>query len=513
MLRRHFTRIFWHLIIGFACVGTFLAEPAPAANYDGDIHFQLKCRRMNGGWWSGDYAATVLNGKFSGRMDFKRGEDGCHNKRCWTSWEGTIQEDGKFKFNVRENAWDQVSNYVSHWALIGKFSTEDSGTSKVIKFPKDWQLKYQDSTVELIDPAPNGLAGRGASQSEIAANGEAEAPPPTEQSNEILSAKNEAVQEMGKANAALVRIEKGGLRTVIERSIQSLSTALERDSVASIKSQAEVLSQLVTEAERTMSSEGTIQAKAESIVSPVKPESPAAIVPPQKRVALVIGNSSYQNATELPNPRNDAAAISAKLTELGFDVVEGQDLDKTGMEKSVRLFISKVEGADVSLFFYAGHGMQVAGKNYLIPIDARLEDAAAVDFETIDADRILGYMSDENRVAIAFLDACRDNPLARRFARSLGATRSAAIGRGLAVPSGLGGGMLIGFATAPGEVALDGDGKNSPFTTALLKYLPEQHLEIQQMMTKVKSEVYEATNKQQSPWHNSDLRKEFYLKP
>ena len=154
--------------------------------------------------------------------------------------------------------------------------------------------------------------------------------------------------------------------------------------------------------------------------------------------------------------------MSATLRSLGFEVVEGEDLSKAGMDEKVQDFADKVNDADVALFFYAGHGMQVAGRNYLVPIDAKLERATSVDFETVDADRVLGYMSADKRVAIALLDACRDNPLARTFARSLGASRSAAVGRGLAVPSTPGGGLLIGFATAPGDVALDGEGKNSP---------------------------------------------------
>lgn len=233
----------------------------------------------------------------------------------------------------------------------------------------------------------------------------------------------------------------------------------------------------------------------------------------QKRVALVIGNSAYRNAVELPNPRNDARAITAQLVGLGFEVIGREDLDKDGMERSIREFIGKVDGAEVSLFFYAGHGIQVSGKNYLIPTDARLDDVTAIDFETIDADRVLGYMAEENRVAIAFLDACRDNPFTRRFARKLGASRSVAVGRGLAIPSVLGDGMLIGFATSPGDVALDGQGANSPFTAALLKYIPQRGLEIQQLMTKVKAEVYQTTHNRQSPWHNSNLRTEFYIRP
>jgi len=119
-------------------------------------------------------------------------------------------------------------------------------------------------------------------------------------------------------------------------------------------------------------------------------------------------------------------------------------------------------------------------------------------------------MTGPTKVAIALLDACRDNPLARRFAEAV-ASRSIAVGRGLAMPSSLGGGLLIGFATAPGEVALDGAGRNSPFTNALLKYLPVKGLEIQQLMTDVKADVYDAILGQQSPWHNSDLRAAFFL--
>ena len=180
------------------------------------------------------------------------------------------------------------------------------------------------------------------------------------------------------------------------------------------------------------------------------------------------------------------------------------------MERKVRDFVVKQSDADVSLFYYAGHGMQVAGRNYLVPVDAQLEDATAVNFETIDLDNVLGYMTGPKKVAIALLDACRDNPLARRFANAM-ASRSITVGSGLAMPSVLGGGLLIGFATAPGEVALDGTGGNSPFTRALVKYLPVKGLEIQQLMTNVKADVYNATHGQQSPWHNSDLREAFFL--
>lgn len=229
-----------------------------------------------------------------------------------------------------------------------------------------------------------------------------------------------------------------------------------------------------------------------------------------KRVALVLGNSTYEYASSLANPKNDANRIAEELTKLGFQVIKGLDRDKSSMENSIRDFVKILSGADVALFFYAGHAMQVGGENYLMPIDAKLEDPTALDFETINLQAILNFMDGSGGITIALLDACRDNPLSRRFAKRLTKTRSLSVGRGLASPSA-GGNTLIGFSTAPGEVALDGDGDNSPFTTALLKHLPTVDLEVEAMLKKVRSEVYQLTNEQQSPWVNSGLRKEFYF--
>ncbi|MEZ5801086.1 MAG: caspase family protein [Nitratireductor sp.] len=242
-----------------------------------------------------------------------------------------------------------------------------------------------------------------------------------------------------------------------------------------------------------------------------KPEKPAISIADQKRLALVIGNSKYRNTTELPNPANDAALIAGKLKELGFEVINALDADKSAMEGAVREFVRQLPGTDVALFFYAGHGMQVNGVNYLIPIDAKLEDSTALDFETIDLNTVLNFMNQDDRISIALLDACRDNPLSRRFQRK--ATRSAFIGRGLAAPNAGSGEMLIGFATAPGEVALDGSGSNSPFSTALARHMGEKGVDIEVMLKRVKAEVYDTTNKEQEPWHNSALRREFYFNP
>ncbi len=231
------------------------------------------------------------------------------------------------------------------------------------------------------------------------------------------------------------------------------------------------------------------------------------------KVALVIGNGNYQNANQLPNPPNDATDMMAALQELGFTVIGGTNLDHQAMAAKIGDFEDASREADTTLFFYAGHGMQVDGRNFLVPIDAKLERPTSLQFETIDADVVLRSMAGPGKTAIALLDACRDNPLSRSFSRSLGKSRSTAVQQGLATPSVPGGGILIGFATAPGEVAADGEGHNSPFTTALLKNMKTPGLEIQQLMTRVKGDVYSATKETQEPWHNSSLRSEVYLVP
>jgi hypothetical protein len=315
--------------------------------------------------------------------------------------------------------------------------------------------------------------------------------------SDLLAAKDAALKLLQQAALPLPQATSERLRTAIEATTQSLAEALKQNSLAIIQARTEILAGLLEEAgkpeNQALQPSIQIGGQSRSGEAAAATQLPAA-APGERRVALVIGNSAYRNATELANPRSDAKLISATLAGLGFDVIEGEDLDKAGMEGKVREFAIKQSDADVSLFFYAGHGMQVAGHNYLVPIDAKLEDSTAIDFETIQLDSVLGYMTGPKKVAIALLDACRDNPLSRRFANVVGASRSSAIGRGLAMPSMLGGGLLIGFATAPGEIALDGADRNSPFTKALSKYLPVKGLEIQQLMTEVKADVYESTH-------------------
>ncbi len=230
-----------------------------------------------------------------------------------------------------------------------------------------------------------------------------------------------------------------------------------------------------------------------------------------RRVALVMGNSAYKNAPRLRNPVNDASDMGAALKRLGFDVMLGLDLDYSNMRTLVRSFSEKLPDADVALLFYAGHGLQVAGKNYLVPIDARIENQADLDFGTIDLDLVLHGMETDTRTNIVFLDACRDNPLAANLARRLG-TRSGSIGRGLAqVESGVG--TLISFSTQPGNVALDGEGRNSPFTTALLKTIEQPGLSLSEAMIVVRNDVLRMTDRKQVPWDNSSLTGQFYFKP
>jgi uncharacterized caspase-like protein len=184
-------------------------------------------------------------------------------------------------------------------------------------------------------------------------------------------------------------------------------------------------------------------------------------------------------------------------------VVEGRDLGKREMEDKIREFGRKLERADLALLFYAGHGMQVAGRNYLVPVDAKLERAGDLSLDTIEVGQILAQMEAEKRVNLVFLDACRDNPLARSFSRSLG-TRSTSVGSGLAaIQSAVG--TLIAYATQPENVALDGDGRNSPFTAALLKHMATPSLEISALMKRVRADVIAATHEKQVPWDHSSL--------
>jgi uncharacterized caspase-like protein len=229
-----------------------------------------------------------------------------------------------------------------------------------------------------------------------------------------------------------------------------------------------------------------------------------------KRVALVIGNSAYQHAGKLINPKNDAEDISAALRKLNVKVIEGFDLDKITFDRTVRAFAKALQGADAGIMFYAGHGLQVAGQNYLVPVDAELSTISALDFEMVRVDVIQRIMETEVGTNALFIDACRDNPLARNLARAMG-TRSTAIGKGFApVESGIG--TIISFSTQPGNVALDGSGRNSPFAGALVKHIAASHDELSAILIAVRNDVMKETQRKQVPWEHSALTRKFYLR-
>jgi uncharacterized caspase-like protein len=231
----------------------------------------------------------------------------------------------------------------------------------------------------------------------------------------------------------------------------------------------------------------------------------------ERRVALVLGNAAYQNVPALTNPVEDAKAVSKELEALGFEVVSGFDLTKLQTQETIARFARTVRGADIALFFYAGHGMQVSGSNYLLPVDAALQDETSLDFEAVQVNFILRQMSRETQTRLVFLDACRDNPLAKAFGESSGLSD---VSSGLAeIQIEKGGNTLVAFATSPNEVAFDGAGEHSPFSTALLAHLSEPNLPLTAAMTKVTGDVVKATDGLQRPWVNLSLTDDVILNP
>jgi hypothetical protein len=232
-----------------------------------------------------------------------------------------------------------------------------------------------------------------------------------------------------------------------------------------------------------------------------------------KRVAFVVGNGAYKNVAALPNPAIDAKSMAKLLRNVGFDVVEGSNLTRDKMTEKLLDFGKKAEGADVALFFYAGHGIAVNGTNYLLPVDADLKSEMDVKLgAAINVDLTLEQTMGDAKVKLVFLDACRDNPFAAKI-RSAKATRSVSVQTGLAEMKS-GEGTLIAFATGPGQTALDGEvGTNSPFTRALMANLTTPGVEIQQAMTKVRAQVNEETSKGQLPWGHTNLIGTVYLNP
>jgi hypothetical protein len=232
-----------------------------------------------------------------------------------------------------------------------------------------------------------------------------------------------------------------------------------------------------------------------------------------RRVAFVVGNGIYKNVTPLANPPIDAKSMAGVLRNAGFDVVEGVNLTRQEMTERLLEFGKKTQGADVAVFFYAGHGIALDGINYLLPVDADIKSEMDVKLgNAINVDLTLDQTMTAAKVKLVFLDACRDNPIAARIKAAAG-TRSVSVQTGLAEMKS-GEGTLIAFATGPGQTALDGqEGSNSPFTRALMANITQPGVEIQQAMTQVRAQVNEETEKGQLPWGHTNLIGAVYLNP
>jgi len=227
------------------------------------------------------------------------------------------------------------------------------------------------------------------------------------------------------------------------------------------------------------------------------------------RVALVVGAGAYRAVPPLPNPPSDARAIAAALRRLGFATDLVIDPDRAQLEAAIRRLGENARAADAAVFYYAGHALEAGGRNNLVPVTARIETARDVPFETVDLDLVASGLDGRARTILVFLDACRDNP----FALRLGDGGRGIVARGLAAPTSTATGMLIAFATAPGQLAADGRGEHSPFTAALLHHIESPGLEVRQMLARVRKEVREATNGGQIPWESSALEGDFYFRP
>ncbi|MGI9522709.1 MAG: caspase family protein, partial [Hyphomicrobiaceae bacterium] len=217
--------------------------------------------------------------------------------------------------------------------------------------------------------------------------------------------------------------------------------------------------------------------------------------------AFVIGNGTYLDASILPNPMHDAEDVAAKLTRLGFRVTLGLDLTRDAFLRSFQKFSRELQREDLALFYYAGHGVQIGGENYLFPTDAVVRNAEDVQSVLISLNALLASLLRQAKTQIVILDACRNNPFTPRIERASN-TRAGGIARGLArVYAGVG--SFIAYSTQPGNVAADGKGRNSPFTAALLRHMENDRIDVHALMRRVRTDVQQVSAGKQIPWESS----------
>jgi uncharacterized caspase-like protein len=224
----------------------------------------------------------------------------------------------------------------------------------------------------------------------------------------------------------------------------------------------------------------------------------AGLAQTEKRIALVIGNSAYRHTGILANPKNDAEAVAKLLKTMGFaDVRLRTDLDYGGMREGIRLFGKSAADAEIALIYFAGHGLEISGENYLVPVDARLAHVRDLEYETVSLASVLSAVESARRLKLVILDACRNNPLGHKIVLRSGPTRGLGRGLGRIEPTGE---VLVAYAAKAGTLAEDGAGKHSPYAQALLKHMATPGLDVIRMFGRVKEAVLEATQSAQEPW-------------
>lgn len=247
------------------------------------------------------------------------------------------------------------------------------------------------------------------------------------------------------------------------------------------------------------------------VASPASPAVVASSAPLGIRVALVVGNAHYAAQAPLKNPLNDTAAVAAALRAAGFaKVIVADDLSPDGIVKALHDFEDEADQADWAVIYFSGHGLEVGGQNYVVPVDAHIRNDRDVADEAVSLDRLMASVSGAHKLKIVILDACRENPFAAAMRRTV-SMKSAA--RGLAPVEPLRATLVV-YAAKDGEFAMDGDGANSPFAAALVKHLAEPHVEIGKMFRLVTADVLGATDQKQQPFVYGSLGPEdYYFRP
>ncbi|MCV0394153.1 MAG: caspase family protein [Rhizobiaceae bacterium] len=230
----------------------------------------------------------------------------------------------------------------------------------------------------------------------------------------------------------------------------------------------------------------------------------------ERRVALVIGNSNYSELQQLTNPAADAVDMAQTLASIGYEVIRAENLTKDGFRISAQEFLGKIVDAETALLYYAGHAVQVDSVNYLLPVDAVLEQPTDVLFNAVPLQDIVRLMEQRARVSVVLVDACRDNPFGKDALPN--GTRGVALEQGLAAENASDGSYLA-FAAQPGKPSFDGNGRNSPFTSALIDHIAKPGVDIRLAMADVRESVAEATGYRQIPWESSSLVGRFTLNP